>query len=196
MYQTDRNWILNNSDNGIITSRAITEKGIHRSVLSRMVAEGDIVQLSRGIYMLEQEWEDELYVLQQKYKRGIFSNETALYLWGYSERVPIRFDMTFPTNYNAPSLKEENVTVRRVINQNFELGVTSIKTPAGNMVNVYDIERCLCDILKGSGGDIQTIQFSMKKYLQSKDRDINKLMKYAKQLRVESKVKKYTDVLL
>lgn len=196
MIATDREWVLNNTKNGIITSKAVTEHGMHRSVLSRMVKDGELIQCSRGVYMLADEWEDEFFLLQQKYKRGIFSHTTALYLLGYSERVPLRFHMTFPTKYNSASLKKENVIVTRVKDENYKLGITNLVTPSGNQVRAYDLERSLCDIVRGSGDDIQIIQFAMKKYAASKEKDINKLMNYAKQLRVEPKVRKYMEVLL
>ena len=146
--------------------------------------------------MLADEWEDEFYLLQQKYKRGIFSHATALYLLGYSERVPLMFDMTFPTKYNSATIKNENVSVTRVNDNNYELGISTAETPSGNTVQIYDLERSLCDIMRGSTEDIQTVQYAMKKYAASKQRDINKLMRYAKQLRVEPKVRKYMEVLL
>lgn len=196
MFEADREWILNNTDNGVITSKAVTEHGIHRGVLSEMVKSGELIRCSRGIYMLADEWEDEFYLLQQKYTRGIFSHSTALYLLGYCERVPLKFNMTFPTNYNTASLSQENVIVTRVNNKNYELGISTATTPSGNQVQIFDLERSLCDIVRGSGEDIQTVQYAMKKYAASKQKDINKLMQYAKQLRVEPKIRKYMEVLL
>ena len=196
MFESDKEWILSHADNGVVTSKAVTEQGIHRSILCEMVKSGELIQCSRGIYILADEWEDEFYILQKKYKRGIFSHSTSLYLLGYSERVPITFHMTFPTKYNSASLKQENVTVTRVNDLNYELGTTTVTTPAGNQVRIYDLERSLCDMLRGSSEDIQTIQYAMKKYAASKQRDINKLMRYAKQLHVEPKVRRYMEVLL
>ena len=46
-----------------------------------------------------------IYLLQRKYGRGIYSHDTALYLLGYSDRIPAKYTMTFPKGYNAPSLK-------------------------------------------------------------------------------------------
>ena len=188
--------VLDAAENGIITSEKVTEMGIHRSALGALVEKGDLIRCSRGIYMLADEWEDELFLLQQRYKKGIYSHATALYLWGYSERVPLSFHMTFPTNYNSRSLTDANVIVTRVIPDNYELGIAKTVTPAGNEVNVYDVERALCDVVRGSGDDIQTVQYAMKKYAASKDKDINKLTRYAKQLRVEPRIRQYMEVLL
>ncbi len=184
------------AENGVLTTRKITELGISRSCLSQLVASGDLIRCSRGIYMLADEWEDEFNLLQKRYTQGIFSHGTALYLHGYSERVPLSMHMTFPTKYNSPSLLEENVIITRVIPSNYQLGVTTVITPFGNQVVVYDLERSLCDVVRGGGDDIQVVQYAMKKYASSRERDINKLMKYAKQLRVEPKIRRYMEVLL
>lgn len=188
--------IFDSALNGVITTKKISEMGIRRSALTELVDSEELVKCSRGVYMVVDEWEDEFYLLQKRYSRGVFSHATALYLLGYSERVPISFHMTFVNNYNSPSLKEENVSVTRVIPGNFELGIITATTPSGNIVRVYNVERCLCDMVKGAGSDIQTVQYAMKKYAISNERDINKLMQYAKKLRVEKKIRNYMEVLL
>ena len=193
---TIRKAVNDTAENGIITSKRVSELGIHRSSLAEMVMDGELYKCSRGIYLAADEWEDEFAILQLKYSRGIFSHSTALYLHGYSERVPLSFHMTFPTNYNSKSLKEANVEVTRVIKENYELGISSVRTPAGNIVKAYDLERSLCDLFRGRSNDIQDIQFAMKKYAVSKERDINKLMRYAEKLHVEAKVRRYMEVLL
>ena len=196
MTESTKQKILSAAENGVITTRRITELGIGRSCLTELIISGDLIRCSRGIYMLADEWEDEFYLLQKRYTQGIFSHSTALYLHGYSERVPLSVHMTFPTKYNSPSLARENVIVTRVLPANYQLGIATVTTPSGNSVTVYDPERSLCDVVRGRGDDIQVVQYAMKKYAASKERDINKLMKYAKQLRVEPKIRQYMEVLL
>ncbi len=182
--------------NGVITSSDVSKYGVHRSILRKLTESGRYYRVARGIYIRNDEWEDEFYLLQKKYSRGVFSHATALYLHGYSDRVPLKFQMTFPKGYNSSSLNKENVEICRVIPENYNLGIVEVKTPGGNIVKAYDLERCLCDMLRGKGDDIQIVQSAIKRYVLSKERDINKLLHYAKQLRVEPKVKKYLEVLL
>ncbi len=182
--------------NGVITSSDVSKYGVHRSILRKLTESGRYYRVARGIYIRNGEWEDEFYLLQKKYSRGVFSHATALYLHGYSDRVPLKFQMTFPKGYNSSSLNKENVEICRVIPENYNLGIVEVKTPGGNIVKAYDLERCLCDMLRGKGDDIQLVQSVIKRYVLSKERDINKLLLYAKQLRVEPKVKKYLEVLL
>ena len=104
--------------------------------------------------------------------------------------------MTFPKGYNSPSLKQENILIKRVVPENYSLGVIEINSPCGNPLRIYDLERTLCDILRGSGSDIQIITGAMKRYAASKEKDIHKLLQYADQLRVKPKVLRYMEVLL
>ena len=188
--------IIDEADSGVIKTEEVSAAGLHRGVLRQLSEEGAIYRYSRGIYVKSDAWEDEFYLLQQKYSRGIYSHDTALYLWDYSDRTPAKFIMTFPQGYNTRSLKQENVMVKRVIKENYSLGLTQVKSPCGNLIRVYNLERTLCDIVKGNASDIQVVNAAMKRYAASKEKDINRLMEYAQQLRVKSKVLHYMEVLL
>ena len=182
--------------NGIITAAQLTKAGLHRGYLHNFVESGELYRFGRGLYVWSDVWEDDFYLLQRKYGRGIYSHDTALYLRGYSDRTPAKYTMTFPKGYNASSLKRENLIVKRVVPENYELGRIEMKSPSGNPIRVYNLERTLCDILRGSGSDIQIVGEAMKRYAASKDKNIHRLMQYADQLRVKPKVLRYMEVLL
>ena len=188
--------MLKASENGIITSAQVTEAGLHRNALQQLVKDGEIYRFGRGLYVRRNSWEDDFYLLQKKYGRGIYSHDTALYLLGYSDRTPAKYTMTFPKGYNAPSLKQEIIIIKRVVPENYEFGQIQIKSPAGNLIRTYDLERTLCDILRGNGSDIQIITDAMKRYAASGEKNIHKLMQYAERLRVRPKVLRYLEVLL
>ena len=188
--------LLEASQDGTITAKQVTAAGLHRSVLQELVNSGKLYRFGRGLYIDNSAWEDDFYLLQRKYGRGIYSHDAALYLLGYSDRTPAHYTMTFPKGYNSPSLKHENINIKRVVMENYSFGVIEMLSPCGNPIRVYDLERTLCDILRGSGSDIQIVTAAMKKYVASKEKDIHKLMKYADQLHVKSKVLRYMEVLL
>ena len=188
--------MLEASPDGTISTKQINEAGLYRGVIRQLVESGELSRYGRGLYVISSAWEDDFFLLQQKYSRGIYSHDTALYLHSYSDRTPAKYTMTFPKGYNSPSLKQENVIIKRVVPENYDLGVSEINSPSGNMIKVYDLERTLCDILRGSGSDIQIVGAAMKKYAASKDKDIHKLTQYAQQLKVQPKVLRYMEVLL
>ena len=188
--------LLTATDNGMITSEQVTAAGIHRGILTELTKSGKLIRYGRGIYIKSNAWEDDLYLLQQKYRRGIYSHDTALYLLGYSDRTPAQYTMTFPKGYNAPSLKQENLNVKRAMPEIYSMGIIEINSPSGNPIRIYDLERTLCDIVRGSGSDIQIVSAAMKRYAADRNKDIHKLIQYADKLRVKSKITQYMEVLL
>ena len=188
--------LLQSSKNGIITTKEITSLGLHRSVLSKLVENGILYRYSSGIYVKSDAWEDDMYLLQQKYSRGIYSHNTALYLLGYSDRTPINYTMTFPQGYNTPSLKHENIHIKNVKEEFYSMGVIEVPSPCGNQIRIYDLEKTLCDIVRGEGIDIQIITSAMQRYARAKDKNLYKLMVYANCLHVQPKIRHYMEVLL
>ena len=69
-------------------------------------------KVAHGIYILDDVWPDELFVLQQRNKNIIYSGETALYLHGLIDREYSHICFTVPTGYNPYMLVEvkDNIT--------------------------------------------------------------------------------------
>ena len=184
-------------NNGIITTAQVTAAGIQRRMLSELVATNRLYRVGRGIYALPEVWEDEMYFLQYQFTKGVYSNETALYLHGLSDRTPISYTLTFPHGYNASGLKKHNAKAKFVTPEIYDLGIIELNSSAGNPIRVYDIERTLCDIVKGNNScDIQLVNQAMKAYTVSKEKDMAKLIGFAERLRVKPKILRYMEVLL
>ena len=185
------------NNNGFITAAQVTAAGIQRRALSELVEAKRLNRAARGIYALPEAWEDEMYFLQYQFAKGVFSNETALYLHGLSDRMPISYTLTFPHGYNATGLKRHNAKAKFATFETYGLGIVEAKSPSGNPIRVYDVERTLCDIVKGNNScDIQIVNPAMKAYTISKEKDIAKLIGYAEWLRVKPKILRYMEVLL
>ncbi|MCK5811723.1 MAG: type IV toxin-antitoxin system AbiEi family antitoxin domain-containing protein [Clostridiales bacterium] len=182
---------------GFITATQVTKAGIPRHYLSKMEEEGAVYRSDRGIYVLPEVWEDELYFLQYRFSKGIFSHETALYLHDITDRTPIKYTMTFPNGYNTGNVRKKSVIAKLTTLENYNLGVVKILSPSGNFIRVYDVERTLCDIVKVKhNADIQIVNQAMKIYARSKDKDIAKILNYAEKLRVKPKILTYMEILL
>ena len=184
-------------NNGTVTTAMVVKAGFSRGNIKYLADKGMIEKSARGVYILPEVWEDEIFNLQNRFKRGIYSHETALFLWDMTDRTPNRYHMTFPVNYNLTNPKEENIHCVQCKEELYELGITKAKTPGGNEVKVYSMERTLCDILRPhSCVDIQIVTAAFKRYVNRTDRNIPVLSEYAKTLRVEKKLRTYLEVLL
>ena len=186
-----------NNNGGYFLSKNAKDFGISREALSRFVMEGYLERPARGVYLLPEYFGDEMYYLQQKSPKIIYSHGTSLYLFDLTDRDPLRFDVTVPKGYNTHRLKEYNIDSHYVKPEFYKLGVSEAKTIYGNIVKTYDVERTLCDIIKPRAKmDIAMLTDAYKRYARQKGKNINKLMKYAQLLGVTEKVRKYMEVLL
>jgi len=184
-------------NNGIVTTAMVVAAGISRGNIKYLVDKGMIEKATRGVYTLPEVWVDEIFNLQSRFKKGIFSHETALFLWDLTDRTPNRYHMTFPANYNLTKPKEENVNCVQCKEGIYDVGIEEVITPGGNVVRAYSAERTLCDILRShSCVDIQIVTEAFKRYVNRRDKNIPVLSEYAKILKVEEKVRAYLEVLL
>ena len=184
-------------NNGTVTTAMVVEAGFSRGNIKYLADKGMIEKSARGVYILPEVWEDEIFNLQNRFKRGIYSHETALFLWDLTDRTPNRYHMTFPANYNLTNPKEENVQCVQCMEALYELGIANAMTPGGNEVRAYSMERTLCDILRPhSRVDIQIVTEAFKRYANRSDKNIPVLSEYAKMLKVETKLRTYLEVLV
>lgn len=188
---------LAESNGGLVTTAQVVGAGIPRARISDMVKTGDLERVRRGVYCLAGAWEDEFLATQLRFPKGILSDGTALYLHGYADRVPFQLTMTFPRSYGATKAREAGIEVRTCADEVLGLGLTAIRTPYGNEVSAYDLERTLCDIVRGRRVvDVQVVNPAMKQYARSGGKDVQKLLDYAQALGVEKKIRNYLEVLL
>lgn len=197
MTQTDKILEMARRHHGTVTSAQVSEVGIHRGNLASLLAQGRLERAGRGVYALPDVPEDEFLTLQSRFKRGVFSLETALFLHGLTDRTPDRFCLTFPAGYNIGTARKEHVRVNRVKTDLHGQGVVEVQSPSGHVIRAYDAERTLCDILKGrSGTDAQVVADAFKQYVRRREKNVPRLSAFAKLLRVEGKVRAYLEALL
>ena len=183
--------------NGYLQTFQVLEKGISKPTLADYVNKRNMERVAQGVYLAEDVWKDELYILHLSNSRIIFSHETALFLHGLMEREPKDISVTVRAGYNATHLRKKGIRVYQVKPEIEELGVLNIQTGFGNTVRAYDKERTICDVIRYKEAmDVQVFQYAMKEYMGSTHKNLNHLMTYAKKLHIESAVRTYTEVML
>lgn len=181
-------------NNGYITSKQLSGLGIHRMYLKILKDKGIIEKLANGIYIDSNKIEDRYYVFSLSMPNTIFSHMTALYFHGLSIKAPNnKYDITVRKKYNSTHLKEHEVFY--VPDDIYEIGLTEVETPMGNKVRVYDIERCICDIIRSKNRmDLEHVKHSIREYIKRKDKDLTKLSIYAEKLGIKKEVMNYMEV--
>ena len=182
-------------NNGYVTSKQLDDLGIHRMYLNILWKKGIVEKVASGIYIDVNKIEDKYYVFNLSMPNSVYSHMTALYFHGLSIKDPNeRYDITVRKTYNSKHLKKHEVFY--VPDDIYELGLTEVKTPMGNIVKVYDIERCICDIIRSKKRmDSEHIKHSIREYLKRKDKDLVKLSNYAKKMGINDEVMNYKEMV-
>jgi predicted transcriptional regulator of viral defense system len=181
-------------NNGYVTSKELSNFGIHRMYLNIMWKKGMIEKVGNGIYIDSNKIEDKFFIFNLELSNIIYSHMTALYFHGLSIKVPDdKYDITVPNNYFNYKIKNHNVFY--VPDDIYELGLTEIRTPMGNKVRVYDMERCICDIIRSKNRmDSEHVKHSIREYIKRKDKDLIKLSKYADKMGIKKEVMDFVEV--
>ena len=184
-------------NNGVVKTSQALDAGVGKSVFYEYVRLNDVEQIGHGIYASQDAWLDGMYMLHLRCSQAVFSHETALFLHDMTDREPNSYSITVKTGYNPSSLKSDGTKVYTIKKGLHGLGLTTARTPYGNQVSVYDLERTVCDIVRSrSGIEAQTFNDALRCYAQRKDKDVRRLMHYAESFHVEKLLRQYLRVLL
>lgn len=183
-------------NNGVITYNDIKQMGIDKKVIARLLADKQIERAEKGIYILPETMGDE-YFNKIYGKNAVYSHMTALYFHNLCNRVPMIYDITVTKKYYGVLDNDQKVLLHKVDKELLNLGKMKIKSPQGQDIDVYDIERCLCDCLKDKNTIAsEYIKEAFNIYFKEMKKDTFKIMKYAKKLRIEKEMHDYLEVLL
>jgi predicted transcriptional regulator of viral defense system len=173
---------------GMLSTRMIEPLNISRQYLSIMENNDLIEKASRGIYLSPSAFEDSYFSFQQKYKKAIFSHMNALYFYGMTEEFPYNYTVTVPYSYHVDNVNDK-CNVFYVNDDIYKIGICEVETPNGNKVRAYDLERCICDIIRSKNRmDIEQIKKTIKEYVKSDNKDISKLTEYSEKMGISNQV--------
>jgi len=183
---------------GIASAQYLEESGIDRIRIYESLMNGILVKESHGNYMLADEQPDEFKIIQNRSEKLIFSYGTALYLHGISDRVPHKLDITVPQGDNVSRIKKyyEYTKFHYCKRELWDFGIVTLKTPQGYDVRAYDLERCMCDLIRDKKQvDTQIYTQALREYFNVMC-NTRKIIKYARQFNIEQKVRMYMEVLV
>lgn len=175
------------SKKAVFSSAEGKEEGIPPRMLIYFCAKGQIERISRGMYKIknldfdsEFEWED-LAITALSIPKGVICLISALCYYGLTDEIMREFWIAVPHATTSPA--RENAHIVRM--RNISFGQTIIKI-GGQKLKIFDRERTIVDAFRYLDKEIALK--ALQAYLKtSKGRkpDIDKLLRYAKKLRVE-----------
>lgn len=199
-YETLLQQFIENSD-GTILTKEVEKVNIPRQYLIQFQKQGKLEHISHGIYITPDTKKDMLYYVQLRSKEIIFSGETAAAIHKLYDKQKDMNDsvltITVPQSYATNRLRSSGFNVKTVKNDVHDLGKTIYLTPYHHKVQVYDLERTICDLVKSRNKIEKDFFYGvLKQYVQQPNKDYNKLILYAKKLRVRNILEQYLEMTM
>ena len=186
------------TNKGFITRKDIDVNNIPSIYLTRYVKKHKLKCVERGIYAKEDWIVDPYLVFQYTYPKFVFSFNSAIYLNGLGDVLPNYLEVTGPFNYRPMSkTRDDVITHTDTVDETYNLGIVEITTTLGNIVRVYDKEKTICDLIRNKDKiEFEVYVKALKNYSRGKDKNINKLVEYARIMKIEYKVRSQMEPLL
>jgi predicted transcriptional regulator of viral defense system len=195
-----KNEMLDNllrANNGYIKTSDALSLGVSKTYFIEYAKSRELERVARGLYMSQDAWHDEMFIIQVRYPKAVFSHETALYLLDFAEREPAQYSITLEANSRSSILSKEGATVYKIKKELFEVGLSNAQSPFGNRLRTYNLERTICDLLRNrSNIEFQEFQAAIRGYARLRNKDLPLLMRYSKLFSVEKIARHYLEVLI
>jgi hypothetical protein len=154
-------------------------------VLHQMMDAGEVEMLKKGIYMHKEICSySEIEQVSLLYSKGVLCLFSAWFYYELSTTVPYQYHLAFEHQAQPGLLEYPPVKAYFWSKQQHALGQIQI----GNLL-MYDIEKSVCDAVKfrNKVGEEMTYEV-VKEYMRLAERNVDKLMSYARQMRIEKAI--------
>lgn len=184
-------------DSGILLTKNAIEAGISKHALYNFIRDNGFEKAAHGVYASPETWKDENYILSLRCPQGVLSHDEALYYHGLTDREPLQKTITIYTGYGTSRMVADGIKVFTVKKELLDIGKEIVKTSYGHDIPLYNRERTICDLIRSKNRfEIQDFQTALKTYIMGKNKNLNRLMEYAKLFHVDKKIREYMEVLL
>jgi hypothetical protein len=184
------------NNGGILTTGELHSNGINSYAIKKLLNNGEIKRLKQGIYVLVKKQPDEWFETFKIVHKGIYCLFSAAQLLELSTFVPSEYHMAIPRRYKVSLPDYPPVKLYYWKYDHYALGIFRMNKN-GHTISVYDREKTVCDFVKYRNKvGLDTTKEVLKNYLNSKGRNLTKLVNYSRELRVSSIMQQYLEVLV
>lgn len=187
------------SHGGWLRQPDVLDLGVHPRWLSRLVAEGTIERVSKGLYRLPQEPEtahESFIDAARAVPGGVVCLLSALAYYELTTSNPSEIYLAIPRTTWAPKVDYPPIRFFRFSPRMMDFGVDVVSTRRGSF-SIFDREKTICDSLRHRtvvGQDV--VIEALRTYLRSsRIRNIDRLIRTARRSRVEKRIRPYLEAL-
>ena len=184
---------------GIMRTAELKEAGYYYKKIQKLLDSGEIEQVRRGYYQYSGEDSfSDISSIIALFPDGVICMESALDYYGYTDRTPSAWHLAVDYKITRTRFYIDYPIVKPhfIRSDRYPVGIVNGKID-GKPVKVYDRERTICDLLLHRNKvDGEVFNAAIRRYINDPKKMEARLMKYAKVLHVEKKVREVLGVWL
>ncbi len=171
----------------------------NKKYLKDLLNENSIYKLKRGLYKwneLEFDYSNEIIDVAKIVPEGVICLTSALLYYDLTTYIPSEYQIAIHRKSKVVLPDYPPIRLFYFSDKYYQSGITEVSL-AGNSIKIYNIEKTIPDCFRYSNETPKDILIeSIKEYMNRRDKNINKLMKYAQNTSAEKLLIKYVEVLL
>lgn len=186
-------------DQKFFSMKELKKEGFSQYKIRKLVEEGKLIKLNKSYYENTgyRGEESDFYYAGAYAPNGVICLLSAAVYYNLTTYIPDAVDVAIPRKAKISTLPDwPQMNVHHYTDNRYELGVRKIKE-GKNGFQIYDMEKTVVDIVfyREKVGMEETKEVLIT-YLQKKDRNLNRLLKYAELMKCEKLMRQYLEVLV
>ncbi len=183
----------------IFSIQELKDKGLSYYKINQLIKQGILIKLNKNYYEntnFDGE-ESDFYYAYAYVPNGVICLLSAAVHYNLSTHRPDAIDIAIPRKARVSTLPEwPELKIYYFTDERFSVGAEIIEV-GKNKFRIYDVEKTVVDIVfyREKMG-IEETKEVLSNYLHRKDRNLNKLIRYAEMLKCEDTINKYLEVLI
>jgi len=185
------------SSNGMMRTKELYAQKVFYNDIQQLIKDSCIEKIRYGYYQwIDENNPSEARLISQLFPDGILNMNTALFYYGYSDRIPREWHLAVSKDSTKSRFKIDYPFIRPYFIEPdlLDLGLADGEID-GNCVRIYDKERTICDCLRYRNKmDREIFVKAIRGYVSDTSKNIPRMMRYAQKLRVTDTVKNLVGV--
>lgn len=186
-------------DQKIFSMQELKNKGFSQYKVSQLVSDGNLIKLNKSYYENSKYCgeESDFYYVDAYTPNGVICLLSAAVYYHLTTFIPDAIDVAIRRKSKISTKPIwPQMNIYHYTNARYELGIKTVKQ-GKNKFSIYDMEKTVVDIVfYRENVGIEETKEIFTTYLQRKDRNLNRLLKYAKLMKCETTIRQYLEVLV
>ena len=178
---------------GTIRTQELQEPPAYYEI-NKDIKSGNVIRIKNGVYILPEELATSMIDIERIVPGGVVCMYSAWDYYGLTTQIPDGFYVAIEKHRKVVVPEISSIVLCYWEEKYCTMGIEEAII-ANHKVKIFCMEKSVCDAVKFRNkiGTEVAVEI-LRNYLKRKDRNISRLMDYAKQMRVLSTMKQYLEM--